>query len=192
MALSVAGELAGSRNVPCALFGHSLGALVAYETAIFLRDLGFAPSCLLVSGSLPPRQAGSRRLGLSSDGELWSAVCELGGIAPEIAAEDELVELLLPILRADISAHENYQPRADADPLSCPVRCYHGVDDPLVDVDRLAGWAEISTGEFTLHARKGGHFHPFTDPDSLVEDILTTLVARPVSGSGENMTWSDQ
>jgi pyochelin biosynthesis protein PchC len=172
MALSVAAEL-GSAGFACALFGHSLGALVAYETAVALRDRGIPPTRLFVSGAVPPQRAAGRQPMRGED--LWATVCGLGGVPPEVAADDELVALLLPALRADVAAHESYRPRADIDPLSCPVRCYHGLDDPLVDADLLAGWAEISTGEFTAHTRPGAHFHPFDDPDGLVNDILAAI-----------------
>lgn len=171
----VANELLGLDPVLCALFGHSLGALVAYETAVMLRDAGAAPQSLMVSGSSPPRYAGGGSTHLADDDELWSIMCGLGGVEPELAADGELAELLVPILRGDITAHETYRPRAHVEPLSCPVRCYHGVDDPLVDEARLPEWARVSTGPFALRRRQGAHFHLFTEADDLVRDVRDAL-----------------
>jgi surfactin synthase thioesterase subunit len=180
-----AAELSEFTPAPFALFGHSFGAIVAYETAIKLRDAGTPPLCLLVSGSAPPQHTSGGRTHLASDDELWSSVRQLGGIEPEIADNDELVEMLLPALRADISAHESYLMRPDTIPLSCPVRCYYGIGDHLVDEAQLSGWAEISTGPFTLCSRKGAHFHLTVDIHDLVNDILTVMEEELTKGKGQ-------
>jgi pyochelin biosynthetic protein PchC len=178
-ATSVAVELAQHEFLPTALFGHSLGALVAYETALALRDGGREPQCLAVSSSAPPRHAAGGRVRLADDAELWATVRGLGGIEPELVEDDELADLLLPCLRADIAANETYRPRPDAMPLSCPVRCYYGADDPLVDESRLGEWAAVSTGDFALRIRPGGHFHIFHETENLVADIMAGVTGTP-------------
>jgi pyochelin biosynthetic protein PchC len=180
MAARAAAGLARLDPLSCALFGHSLGALVAYETARALRDAGRPPRHLLVSGAAPPKYAGGGRTHLASDGNLWSAVRALGALEPEIAEDDELADILLPALRADISAHERYRPRPGIVPLACPVRCYYGACDPLVDRDLLAGWADVSTGAFTLEARPGAHFYLFEDANGLAAEVMGA-VAMPGS-----------
>ena len=154
------------------LFGHSLGALVAYETALVLRDMGEEPSRLCASACLPPGHMEDGQIHLAPDGEFWATLCGLGGIEPGIAENAELRELLLPTLRSDLRAHATYQPRSGTKPLSCPVSCYHGVGDPLVDETRLEEWAGITSGEFTLRVRPGGHFHVATEVAELISDIL--------------------
>jgi pyochelin biosynthetic protein PchC len=154
------------------LFGHSLGALVAYETAMSLRDMGAEPRRLCASACLPPGHMKNRDVHLAPDDEFWAALCALGGIDPGIAEDAELRELLMPTLRSDLRAHAKYRPRSGTKPLSCPVSCYHGVGDPLVEEARLTEWAGASSGEFTLKARPGGHFHVATDVAGLVSDIL--------------------
>lgn len=154
------------------LFGHSLGAVVAYETALVLRDAGEEPRTLCVSACEPPGSVEDGDLHLAPDDEFWSTLVGLGGIEPGIAEHVELRELLLPTLRSDLRAHAEYRPRPGAKPLSCVVRCYHGAGDPLVDEARLGEWAEVTSGEFTVRARPGGHFHVTTDVAELVADIV--------------------
>lgn len=173
-------ELAGHAvgellQLPCSehvLFGHSLGALVAYETAVLLRDIGREPARLCASACLPPGHMENRDVHLAPDDEFWEILCALGGIDAGIAENAELREMLIPALRSDLRAHATYQPGTGTKPLSCPVSCYHGVGDPLVDETRLAEWAGVTSGDFTLRVRPGGHFHVATDVVGLVSDIL--------------------
>ncbi|MEV5126662.1 alpha/beta fold hydrolase [Streptomyces decoyicus] len=187
MAAAVAAELAGtSGNItapaPLALFGHSLGALVAYETALALRDAGREPAHLLVSGSAAPHDVRGGGLHLAEDTELWETVTGLGGFEAEVADDAELRDLLLPTLRADLTANETYRPHPAAGLLSCPVRCYFGRRDPLVDGARLAGWGYVTDGPFTLIPRPGGHFYADdgTGTAGLVPDVLAALSGEPV------------
>lgn len=162
-------RLPRSNNV---LFGHSLGAVVAYETARLLRDMGEEPSKLCASACLPPGHMMNGDVHSAPDDEFWATLCALGGIDPGIAGNEELRELLLPTLRSDLRAHATYQPCSGTKPLSCPLSCYHGVGDPLVDETQLKGWAAVTTGEFTLKVRAGGHFHVTTDVAGLLSDVL--------------------
>lgn len=168
-------ELLRLKPLPTVLFGHSLGALVAYETALTLRTLDRAPCGLLASSCPAPGAHGRVRAGLLSDDELWSLISSLGGIDPVVAREPALVEALLPVLRTDITAHEDYRPEPGAVSLSCPVRCYHGTLDPLVDTTLLTGWASVTTGPFSLLEREGDHFHPFQSAEHLLADITAFL-----------------
>ncbi|WP_171116184.1 MULTISPECIES: alpha/beta fold hydrolase [Streptomyces] len=154
------------------LFGHSLGALVAYETALLLRDMGAEPRRLCASACLPPGHMRNRDIHLAPDDEFWTALYALGGIDPGIAENEELRELLAPTLRSDLRAHATYRPRSETKPLACPVSCYHGDGDPLVDEKQLTEWADSTSGEFTLRVRPGGHFHVATDVAGLVADVL--------------------
>lgn len=175
MATLIADELLDLQPVPCALFGHSLGALVAYETALRLRDAGRAPAVLFPSSCTPPTAVRGGTIHMASDERLWSTMCALGGIAPEIADDLEMAELLVPLLRADVAVDERYRTGGDVVPLSCQIRCYHGRRDDLVTEASLAGWADVSSGRFTMLSRPGGHLHLFDDPSELVSDALSLL-----------------
>jgi surfactin synthase thioesterase subunit len=162
-----------------ALFGHRVGALIAYETALTMRDRGFPPTCLYVSGSAAPGgPRGDRASHEAGDRELWSSICALGGIDPAIAGNRELCELLLPALRAGVGGARSYRPSPRAHPLPCPVRCYYSPGDPLSSEADMAAWSATTTGPFSTRERPGGHFHLWTDTDGLVRDILSVLPRR--------------
>ncbi len=99
MAGCVAAELLRLPPGDHVLFGHSLGALVAYETALLLRDAGEEPRALCVSAALPPGSMTNRGVHLAPDDEFWSTLCALGGIEPAVAENAEL-DLLLPVIRS--------------------------------------------------------------------------------------------
>ncbi|MEV8378893.1 alpha/beta fold hydrolase [Kribbella sp. NPDC056861] len=172
MAAHVSAELLALEPASMVLFGHSLGALVAYETALALQRSGVRVEQLAVSASPPPRLAGGGDTHLQDDDELWSTVCGFGGVEPEIAADEDLRDILLPILRSDVRANELYEPLAQSSPLSCPVLCYHGIGDPLIDEAQLVEWGEVSTGPLSVRRRPGGHFHVFTEIGDLIEDVF--------------------
>ncbi|WP_204004101.1 thioesterase II family protein [Micromonospora lutea] len=175
MATQVAAELLRMPPARCALIGHSLGALVAYETARALRDNGSSVHHLFVSGAAGPWLAGGGTTHQLGDEELWSSVTKLGGIEPEIADQPELRDLLLPVLRSDITLHETYRPAPDTAPLDCPVRGYYNTEDPLVDANQVATWAAVNDGEFSMRALPGGHFRLLSHPDELLADVMATL-----------------
>jgi pyochelin biosynthetic protein PchC len=162
------------------LFGHSLGALVAYETARVLQDNGRPAHHLFVSGAEAPSLAGGGTTHRVTDEELWSALRDLGGIDPDVADDAELRDLLLPALRADITLNETYRPAPGPEPLHCQVRCYHNTEDPLVDGARLGAWAAVGTGRFSMRAWPGGHFRFVADPAELVTDIVAALAESEV------------
>lgn len=175
MATQVSAELLELDRTRLVLFGHSLGALVAYETAIALQRNGVRVDQLVVSASPPPGLAGGGDTHLRVDDELWSIVCGFGGVEPEIAADADLQSVLLPILRSDVRANELYVPPVRPSLLDCAVICYHGIGDPLVDESRLIEWSDVSTGAFSLRRRVGGHFHVFVEVGDLVVDVFSEL-----------------
>nr|AHA12093.1 thioesterase [Streptomyces sp. CNH287] len=143
---------------PYLLFGHSLGALLAYELAHTLRDGTVDdPVALLVSGRngpavphpVPP-------LHHLPTAELLERLDELDGVPPPLLAEPELLDVFLPALRADARIAELYQ-RGDHAPLACPVRAVAGDVDPLSSVRGLHRWAEETTAECTVETVPGGH-----------------------------------
>jgi pyochelin biosynthetic protein PchC len=176
MGAAVAAELATLDRTPVALFGHSLGALVSYETARALTDAGFSPRLLFVSGCPAPELAGGGTTHTLPDDELWTRLLALGGTDSALAADDEIRDLVLPVLRSDITLHETYRPAPPVRPLSCPIRCHYNTDDPLVPDGSFATWADATSGPFSVRAWPGGHFHHLTDPTALVADVCDNLV----------------
>ncbi|WP_185445863.1 thioesterase II family protein [Kribbella qitaiheensis] len=175
MAAQISAELLALEPAPVVLFGHSLGALVGYETALALHRSGVPPLQLVISASPPPRLAGGGDTHLRDDDELWSIVCGFGGVEPEIAADTDLRSVLLPTLRSDVRTNELYQPPVAPPSLDCPVLCYHGIGDPLVDEQQLAEWGDVTTGPFSVRRRAGGHFHVFQDVGGLIDEVLAEI-----------------
>lgn len=141
------------------LFGHSLGGLLAYEVVLRWMDRGLPPpSMLIVSGvhapHLPPVRTGAYAL---DDDAFVAALTEWNGTPPEVLAHRELLELLLPSLRADFQVYETYTPsRQEALPL--PIRVLGGAQDPCADSAGLAAWRGYSTSRFTVETFPGDHF----------------------------------
>ncbi|SCK54705.1 thioesterase II family protein [Streptomyces sp. WMMB 322] len=179
MAAAISAELAGLDPARTVLFGHSFGAMVAYETARRLESAGAPPAVLAVSGARAPGDPAAPRgeAGLP-DAQLWRRVTELGGIDPLLADDPELRELVLPALRADITAHERYA-AAPAGTVGVDIRCYLGADDPLAPEDAGAGWAARTTGNLVVRVRGGGHFHHVERPRELLADLLDGHLGRP-------------
>lgn len=175
MTLCITAELSRLTPARCALFGHSLGSLVAYETARMLQEHGNPAHWLFVSGAPAPSQAGGGTKHLVSDEELWAALRDLDGIDPAAADDAELRDLVLPTLRSYIALTETYRPAPHPEPLHCQVRCYRNTEDPLVDGTRLGAWAEVGTGPFSVRAWPGGHFQFLSDPAELIADVVAAL-----------------
>jgi pyochelin biosynthetic protein PchC len=172
MGRAAAADLLELSPAPCVLFGHSLGALVAYEAAVALHDAGVEPVMLCVSGSAAPHLAAGGTTYAAPDAEFWRILCELGGVDPEVAHNTEVRDVVLPTLRSDVRASETYQPRDNMPVLSCAVRCYHGLGDPLVDDAYVDAWASTTTGRFSICRREGAHFHIEVRREELVADVL--------------------
>ena len=145
---------------PYALFGHSMGAVVAYEVARrFTGSSRAAPTCLIVSGRPAPGLGSSRqRLSGLPDDQFVAEVSRLNGIPPEVLSEPELLDMLLPALRADYELAETYQPLPGGR-LDCPVVAYLSTADPEVDQAGVLGWGEVTTGEFSIRVFRGDHFY---------------------------------
>ncbi|ROO60460.1 surfactin synthase thioesterase subunit [Micromonospora sp. Llam0] len=159
LATSVAGaiDLTDPRSI--VLFGHSLGALVAYELARVLTAWGRAPDRLVVSGRRPPGESTGRSWHTRSDADLIAELVRLGGMADIRFFEDaETRRLFLPAIRDDFRLAETYRHRADP-VLSCPVTAVIGADDPEVDAGQAARWADCTTGRFDAHVLPGDHFY---------------------------------
>lgn len=163
---------------PYALFGHSLGAMVAFETARRLAAAGRPPVHLFVSGAHAPHMTrGRSSYRLLPDGEFREAVHHLGGTPPELAENDEMVELMLPTLRADFTAAETYLHLPDR-PLPCPVTAFVGTEDPLASAADLDAWAAHAGAGFRRHDLPGDHFFVTTSRPALLATIERELASH--------------
>lgn len=154
----LAREIWGELGTEHALFGHSLGALLAFEMAHALRELGAPPpAALLVSGTEAPERRDDRRFaGLTSDADLIGRLRDLAGTPDEVLENEELMRLTLPVLRADFAMCGRYRHRPRR-PLDCPIVVLAGrQDEPTVE--QLDAWRQEGTGPFSLTLFDGGHF----------------------------------
>lgn len=175
----IAGALAARDWRPVALFGHSMGASVAYEVARVVPD---RVSHLIVSGRPGPGRLRAAAKHLLSDDELWTDVCRLGGVDQELVAVRELQELMLGPLRADYQATETYRPTLGPR-LSCPVLACVGDSDPEVTVEEAEAWAAATDGPFRLAVFPGKHFYLIQQMGELLGEVRAWLhlaaVTRP-------------
>lgn len=150
----------GVLDVPFALFGHSMGALIALELARSLRRRSLpGPAHVIVSGAGAPHlpRVGPSLQDLLDDDALIARLLELNGTRPEVFASRELRELVLPLVRADFSVCETYQCTNEA-PLDCAITAYGGAQDASVSIAALAAWKVHSRGAFHMHVLPGDHF----------------------------------
>jgi surfactin synthase thioesterase subunit len=160
---------------PFALFGHSMGALVAYELARMLRRRrSIEPVHLFVSGAGAPQLPRRVVLHTLPDAELLSELQRLNGIDPELLREPELLALLLPTVRADLKAAETYE-SADGPALSCPLSTFGGSRDWLAPPDQLHAWGELTTGPFSVEVFDGDHFFLHGAHRALTERVIARL-----------------
>jgi surfactin synthase thioesterase subunit len=153
------------------LFGHSLGALIAFELARETqRRGGDGPGLLMVSGCRAPQLP--RGLPSARDlpaHEFWGYVSRLDGVPAAIAGNPELLEIALPILRADFTVFETYA-YTPGDPLTCPIVALAGAEDSRVPLATVEPWRVHGSG-FTLHVLAGGHFFLHTSVRAVVRIV---------------------
>lgn len=163
---------------PCAFFGHSLGALLAFETACCLRRTGQLQPChLLLSSRRPPHLPEPLApLAQLPEAEFIDAVQgRYGGIPEVILQEPELMALFLPTLRADFAVLESYTYHAEP-PLAAAITVYGGSDDPLAPAAVLGQWQQHTTGSFAQVQFAGGHFYLQTQRAALLASIGERLL----------------
>jgi medium-chain acyl-[acyl-carrier-protein] hydrolase len=165
---------------PFALFGHSMGALVAFELARALRASGAPqPIHLLVAGRQPPQMPNIEPpIGGLPDDDFLAEVRRLNGTSDAVLGHPELMRLMTPLLRADIGVCETYQ-YADAPPLQCPLSVFAARSDAGAPPDRMAGWSRQTTARCRLHTFIGDHF--------FVQREAAAVVARVARDLAETM-----
>ena len=146
-------------TLPFALFGHSMGAFLAFELARVLEtSYQRRPIKLFVSGSPSPTVLRKiARRSVLTDIELIRELKRLGGTPKEVLSNSELLSLILPVIRSDFELTETYHyvPRAG---LSCPVRAFAGWSDPEAAPDEVDRWRDITPASFDINLFMGEHF----------------------------------
>jgi len=165
---------------PFAFFGHSLGALVGFELARQLRrQSGLQPVRLFVSAHRAPQFPLRDRLihALPEVEFLFELRC-MNGIPGKVLEEEELMQIMLPVLRADLGMYETYVYSAEP-PLNCHISAFGGLQDCRVSRGHLEGWRDQTSASFSLQMFPGDHFfwHP-TQP------LLLNRLSQDLSRDG--------
>ncbi|WP_157170829.1 thioesterase domain-containing protein [Nocardia araoensis] len=165
-------------DLPFAFFGHSLGALAAYEVARRLPD-GIAPRALFLGGAVAPHLPRPGRLSELPDHEFVAAVGHYGGIPPEVRETPEVMALFLPALRSDFEIFDDYRFTPAAAP-SCPAHLFGGRDDRQVAATQLEAWRDVLPGLRSTELLPGGHFFLVEQREALLGSLADKLTAvRP-------------
>ncbi|MGB6484765.1 MAG: alpha/beta fold hydrolase [Candidatus Acidiferrales bacterium] len=172
----LAQDLVPLLDKPFAFFGHSLGALIGFELARQLRrQSGVQPVRLFVSADRAPQiPRRDRPLHALPDGEFLVELRRLNGIPRKVLEEVELMQIMLPVLRADFAVYETYVYSTEP-PLNCPISAFGGLQDYRVNRSDLEAWRDQTSVSFSLRMFPGDHFFWHTAQPLLLQVLSQEL-----------------
>jgi surfactin synthase thioesterase subunit len=163
-------------NKPFALFGHSMGALIAFEVARKLsQEYGRSPVHLFVSGRGGPHIPERSPIHHLSDSEFIEGLRSLNGTSTEVLDNHELMQLLIPTLRADFTMAETYV-FTPGTPLDCPITAFGGLQDPEAKPKDIITWRQYTSDAFSSHMLTGDHFFINTAREPLLQLCCKNLL----------------
>ncbi|MFZ6752924.1 thioesterase II family protein [Undibacterium sp. Dicai25W] len=166
--------------VPFAFYGHSLGALIAFELTHQLISAELSiPFLLSVSGHRAPSCPLRRSpIHVRSDDEVIERLKMLGGLPASLMQNKKAISVLLPTLRADLRLSECYQPMSDR-LLALPIVAFRGSADPLVSEGELCAWKAETSRDCQLYTLSGGHFFESQSTEEMIFHIQKALFSVP-------------
>ncbi|MBV6708158.1 thioesterase II family protein [Bacillus thuringiensis] len=165
--------------IPYAFFGHSMGALISYELAIEMKKRSWQmPIRLFLSGKSSP-QVSKRETPTYNlpKKEFIEELRKMNGTPEEVLDNHEIMDLFLPILRADFELVDNYQYEKSS-MLSCPITVFGGIDDPSIKTEELKHWKELTTNHFNMHLFPGDHFFIYENEKKLLKVVNEELTYK--------------
>lgn len=160
-----------------ALFGHSMGATIAFEVARRLEsDQQSTVLRLFASGRRAPSIATSSQVHLLDAERLMAEIRRLSGTELELIDDDELLRASIPVLRSDYKAIETY-PGAPGVQVACPITALVGSYDPLTSVEQASAWKYHTRDHFDLCVFPGGHFYLAPQGEHLFREVSTRIGA---------------
>lgn len=176
--MSLAVELVGKEIVslldrPYAFFGHSMGAILAFEVARLLRRRGHQyPTHLFVSGHKAPQIPKTEPFTYNlPDADFIKELKRLNGTPTEVLEHPETMRMMLPLLRADFESIQTYSYKHEP-PLDRPITALGGLLDPDISRETLEPWREQTTAAFNLQMFPGDHFFLHTDQTRVLRVIV--------------------
>ncbi|HQC96192.1 MAG TPA: alpha/beta fold hydrolase [Aquabacterium sp.] len=163
------------QDLPFAFFGHSMGALLAFETTRALRLGSAGPSLLIASGCrAPPLIEEREKIHDLSDAAFIRKLVELGGTPEEVLEHRELLDLLLPTLRADFAVIDTYR-YSPAALLACPVTVISGSTDAHASRSTMDAWQLQTSNRVSFREIEGGHFFVHSAEHELAKIVADEL-----------------
>jgi medium-chain acyl-[acyl-carrier-protein] hydrolase len=161
---------------PFAFFGHSMGATISFELARLLRRRGASePLHLFVSGRTAPQSPEVDAVTYNlPDDKFVEVLRRLNGTPKEALDNLELMQVILPLLRADFEAIQTYTYEVEP-PLRCHITAFGGLQDPDVSPADLEAWREQTTAQFSLNLFPGDHFFLNTHPQRLLRAVVQEM-----------------
>lgn len=172
----IADALKDELNIPFVMFGHSMGTLLGYELAHFLHDhQGAIVQHLFVSGRGAAHIASREKpIHQLSDDEFLQQIVNYNGTPKEVIEHAELMELMLPVLRADFEVCETYN-YTENKPLNCPITAMGGLQDTGAPREDMEAWGQHTTADFNLRMLPGDHFYLLNQTYPVVQSMLRDI-----------------
>jgi medium-chain acyl-[acyl-carrier-protein] hydrolase len=182
---AIALEILPCLDRPFAFFGHSMGGLVSFELARYLRrQYNLEPVCLFISGGRAPQIRNTKPIIYNLPKvDFIRELRQLNGTPAAVLNNEELMEILLPILRADFAVLETYKYSYEA-PFNCPIFVFGGVQDQEIKPEQLEAWQKQTLNSFSLTMLPGDHFFLHTYQSflwQLIKQILNSNFSTSIA-----------
>ncbi|MCC3766869.1 thioesterase II family protein [Streptomyces sp. UNOC14_S4] len=167
---AIAAELKPWLDVPTAFFGHSMGAILAYEVALRLEREGAGPVALFASGRRAPSRYREENVHRRDDDGIVREMQLLSGTDARVLGDEEILRMVLPAIRSDYTAIETYRSEPGA-AVRAPITVFTGDRDPRTSLEEAEAWRAHTEGEFDIQVFPGGHFFLANHSAKIIEIV---------------------